>query len=191
MTPAPRAVIVLAVIALAALVVPLGLAALAALALIVAVLVDARAARAQPQLERQTPEVLSRGIPAHLTIRAQAPAGGTVRVRQATPPALAVEPQEGESGIEVSLPTPGQNALLTFPGSAGQQVTASFDGQIFQSCAYLSVLKPDGSTLVSRLGCGAALALPPQTLPGTGIYTVKLDPAGGGTGSATVSITSP
>ncbi|MEP7305931.1 MAG: DUF6531 domain-containing protein [Acidobacteriota bacterium] len=98
---------------------------------------------------------------------------------------------QGESGIEVSLPTPGQNALLTFPGSAGQQVTASFDGQTFQSCAYLSVLKPDGSTLISRLGCGAALALPPQTLPGTGIYTVKLDPAGGGAGSATVSITSP
>ena len=55
MTPAPRAVIALAVIALAALLVPLGLVALAALALVVAVVVDARAAKRQPQVDRQAP----------------------------------------------------------------------------------------------------------------------------------------
>ncbi|MDA0165498.1 DUF58 domain-containing protein [Solirubrobacter ginsenosidimutans] len=103
MTPAPRAVVVLAVIALAALVIPLGLAALAALALLVAVLVDARAARAQPQVERQAPEVLSRGIPVKVIIRAHPPTGGTVRVRQATPPGLTVAPQEGESGLEATI----------------------------------------------------------------------------------------
>jgi len=103
MTPAPRAVVVLAVIALAALIVPLGLAALAALALVVAVIVDARAARRQPQVEREIAEVLSRGIPAQMTIRAQPPAGGTVRLRQATPPALQVEPKEGDGDLRASI----------------------------------------------------------------------------------------
>src|SRR3954471_12809980 len=99
MTPAPRAVIALAVIALAALLVPLGLAALAAVALIVATIVDARTAKHQPQVERQIPEVLSRGIPAQMTVQASAPAGATVRVRQPAPPALTVEPREGDGGL--------------------------------------------------------------------------------------------
>ena len=103
MTPAPRAVVVLAVIALAALLVPLGLVAIAALMLVVAVVVDARAAKREPQVERQAPEVLSRGIPAQITIRAPAPAGGTVRVRQPAPPELTIEPREGDGGLTAEI----------------------------------------------------------------------------------------
>jgi uncharacterized protein (DUF58 family) len=103
MTPAPRAVLVLAVIALSALVLPLGLAAAAAAALIAAVIVDARSARAQPQVDRQAPGVLSRGIHAQFVIRATAPAGGTVRVRQAVPPAVKVEPNEGDGALHATV----------------------------------------------------------------------------------------
>src|SRR4051794_12559738 len=99
MTPAPRAVVVLAVLAFAALLVPVALVALAVVALVVAVVVDARAAKRRPQVDRQVPEVLSRGIPAELKIRALAPTGGFVRVRQPAPPALTVEPREGEGGL--------------------------------------------------------------------------------------------
>ncbi len=103
MTPAPRAVVVLAVIALAALLVPIGLVALAALALVAAVVVDARAAKREPQVDRDVPEVLSRGIPAQMTIRAPSPAGGTVRVRQPAPPVLTIDPREGDGGLSATL----------------------------------------------------------------------------------------
>jgi len=102
-TPAPRAVVVLAVIALAALLVPLGIVAIAALMLVVAVVVDARAAKPEPQVERQSAEVLSRGIPAQITIQAAAPAGGGVRVRQPAPPELTIEPREGEGGLTAQI----------------------------------------------------------------------------------------
>src|SRR5689334_18614906 len=103
MTPAPRAVVALAVIALAALLVPIGFVGLAAIALVVATIVDARAARSQPQVEREVPEVLSRGVPANVIIRAPAPAGGTVRVRQPAPPELTVEPREGDGALRATL----------------------------------------------------------------------------------------
>jgi len=103
LTPAPRAVAALAVIALAALLVPLGVVALAALALVAAVAVDARAARRAPSVHREVPDVLSRGVPAPLTIAARAPAGGRLKVRQAAPPALAIAPREGENGLQAQV----------------------------------------------------------------------------------------
>jgi uncharacterized protein (DUF58 family) len=102
-TPAPRAVIVLAVLALCALVLPIALVALAVVALIAATVVDARAAKHKPQVERQAPEVLSRGVPSTLKIEVPAPAGGSVRVRQAAPAALTIEPREGDGSLEASV----------------------------------------------------------------------------------------
>ena len=87
MSPAPRAVVALAVIALSALLLPLGLCAVLAVALIATVVVDARAARRRVEVVREVPEVLSRGVPAALNVVARAPAGGTVRVRQPAPEA--------------------------------------------------------------------------------------------------------
>lgn len=103
MTPAPRAVVVLAVLALAALIVPIGIVALAVLALVAAVVVDARAARRAPTVSRRAPEVLSRGIPAQLSISAPAPAGGAVRVRQAAPAALEIGPREGDEELRATI----------------------------------------------------------------------------------------
>jgi uncharacterized protein (DUF58 family) len=116
-TPAPRAVIALAVIALAALLVPIGIVGLAALALVVATAVDARAARSRPQVERESPEVLSRGVPAKVIIRAPAPAGGSVRVRQPAPPELTVEPREGDNGLQATL-IAGRRGRHTLPAVA-------------------------------------------------------------------------
>jgi uncharacterized protein (DUF58 family) len=91
------------VIALSALLIPIGFVALAVLALVVATAVDARAARRKPQTERDVPEILSRGVPAELRVRAAPPAGGTVRVRQAAPQSLEIEPREGDGGLGASL----------------------------------------------------------------------------------------
>src|SRR3954452_22359505 len=103
MSPAPRAVVALAVIALSALVLPLGVSILLAVALLAAVGVDARAARRRPAVTRAVPEVLSRGVAAPLRVHAPAPAGGTVRGRQAAPQSLEVRPKEGENGLEATV----------------------------------------------------------------------------------------
>jgi len=102
-SPTPRAAVVLGVIAVAALLVPLGLVVLAAVALLAAVGVDVVAARRAPEVRRDVPEVLSRGVPGELRVRAPAPPGGALRVRQPAPPGLAVEPPEGDGGLEAAV----------------------------------------------------------------------------------------
>ena len=92
MSPAPRAVAILAVLALSALLLPIGLVAVLALALVGATVVDARAARRMPRVAREAPEVLSRGVAAPLRITAAPAAGGTVAFRQPVPANVVVEP---------------------------------------------------------------------------------------------------
>src|SRR4029079_6033498 len=70
LSPAPRAVVALAVLALSALLIPIEAVALLTVALVAAVVVDARAARRRPEVTRTAPEVMSRGIPAPLKITA-------------------------------------------------------------------------------------------------------------------------
>ena len=60
-------------------------------------------ARRRPQIARELPAVLSRGVPVGLRVRVQAPPAVTVRVRQAVPQALALEPREGDGGLEAEL----------------------------------------------------------------------------------------
>jgi uncharacterized protein (DUF58 family) len=91
------------VLALSALVIPIGFVALATVALATATAVDARAARRRPSTERDVPEILSRGVPAELRVRAAPSPGGKVRVRQAAPQSLEIEPREGDGGLEASL----------------------------------------------------------------------------------------
>lgn len=95
MSPAPRAVALLAVLALSALLIPIGVAALLALALLGAVVVDARAARRAPRVTRHAPEVLSRGIRAPLKVSAAPAAGGAVEVRQGAPASVEIAQRQG------------------------------------------------------------------------------------------------
>jgi uncharacterized protein (DUF58 family) len=61
------------------------------------------AARRAPEVRRDVPEVLSRGVPGELRVWAPAPPGGALRVRQPAPPGLAVDPPEGEGGLEAAV----------------------------------------------------------------------------------------
>ncbi len=103
MTPAPRAVLALGAISLSAFILPIGLVALLAFALTVVTIVDARAARRRPEVRRELPEVLSRGVPSTLKINAPAPAGGAVRIRQSAPPSLTLEPREADDRLQSTL----------------------------------------------------------------------------------------
>jgi hypothetical protein len=95
----------------------------------------------------------------------------------------------------VSIATPGQNARLTFSGTAGQVVTALVTNGTFSSYCYafvLSILKPDGTTLATLSSCsGSSGTLSQKTLPTTGTYTFFLNPDTTQTGTATLTLTSP
>ncbi len=100
-------------------------------------------------------------------------------------------------GVPVSITAPGQNARLTFAGTAGQVVTAStanntIPGFCGGPYAYsFSILKPDGSTLVGSASCGESISFGQRTLPVSGTYTLLLDPVEWHTGSITLLLTSP
>jgi len=118
-SPRPRAAILLALIALAGLVVPLGVAALAALALLAAVGLDARAARRRPAVSRRLPSVLSRGVPARLTVEVDDPAAERLTLRQAAPPDLALHPQEARGGLSVEV-VPRRRGRHRLPALGGR-----------------------------------------------------------------------
>jgi subtilisin family serine protease len=98
----------------------------------------------------------------------------------------------GSLPLTVSLATPGQNARLTFTGTAGQSVTLRLtnvtlgtstccDGQLY-------VFRPDGTRLSGPFFFGTNGKTVPLQLPTTGAYTVQLDPQDAATGSVTASL---
>jgi len=94
----------------------------------------------------------------------------------------------GGPPVTVSTTAPGQNARISFFGSANQRISVSITNATFQF-AQLSIVKPDGTTLGNArfIGPGATF-LDTITLPTAGTYAVFLDPNGSATGSATVQI---
>ena len=120
MSPSPRAVVVLGVVALSALAVPPLLAVLAALALLGALAVDVAAARRPPTVERQVPTVMARGVPAPLVLEGRSP-GATVALRQPVPPDLRVEPTDGEGRLDASL-TPLRRGRHVLPAPAARTI---------------------------------------------------------------------
>jgi uncharacterized protein (DUF58 family) len=95
--PTPRAAALLALCAVAA--VPAGwrVAAVAAAAVVAAGMVDALRARRSPRVERAHPPVVARGQPVELSVEVRA--DGPVRVRQALPADVALEPQEANGDL--------------------------------------------------------------------------------------------
>jgi RHS repeat-associated protein len=91
------------------------------------------------------------------------------------------------SGASTALTTtaPGQNARYTFSGSAGQRVSVKTSSNGYPSLPRLSLLRPDGSTLVFPTSTGY---IDPTTLPSSGTYTVVVDPQGADTGSLTLTL---
>ncbi|OQW36993.1 MAG: hypothetical protein A4E19_14765 [Nitrospira sp. SG-bin1] len=93
--------------------------------------------------------------------------------------------------VTPTLTVPGQRARYTFTGTAGQWVNLGLTA-ISISSSTVSLLKPDGTTLVSSSFNTSGGSLDPTTtLPTTGTYTIVVDPAGLATGSMTLTLTSP
>jgi len=82
----------------------------------------------------------------------------------------------------------GQNALFTFSGSASQKISLVVLNSTMGS-ANVSILKPDGSTLVSSFSIASGGGyVDTTTLPVSGTYTIKADPSGTNVGSADLQL---
>lgn len=92
------------------------------------------------------------------------------------------------STVTPTLTVPGQRARYTFTGTAGQWVTLGLSSVSLTSST-VSMLKPDGTTLVSTTISTAGGSLDPTTaLPTTGTYTIVVDPGSTYTGSMTLTL---
>ena len=102
MIPTPRAALILAAMAAAALVIPGPVAALAALAVIVATVVDGFQARETPTASREHPPILSRGVAAEFSVVPDF-STGRLRIRQPAPPDLELAIREVDGPLETTL----------------------------------------------------------------------------------------
>src|SRR6185437_6126463 len=67
----------------------------------------------------------------------------------------------------------GQTGNYTFSGTANEVINLSISG--INSCnTTYTIVKPDGSTLVSNWSCSSQMTFSNQTLPSTGTYTLKI-----------------
>ncbi|MFG3049855.1 RHS repeat-associated core domain-containing protein [Kitasatospora sp. NPDC048239] len=96
----------------------------------------------------------------------------------------------GGAGAALTLSRPGQDGLLSFTGAVGDSLQITFSNTTFVGGGYqLTVVKPDGSTLVDRVTrydqSPYKLSAP---LAAAGAYRVLIDPRAAATGSATVGV---
>jgi hypothetical protein len=98
----------------------------------------------------------------------------------------------GGASASLSVATPGQNARLTFSGTAGRTVTLSASGVTIGTsgcCSTMvSVLRPDGTKLVSPTYVGTNGRTLTMTLSASGTYAVVVDPQGAATGAMTLTL---
>jgi YD repeat-containing protein len=95
----------------------------------------------------------------------------------------------GGAALPLTISSPGQNAKVTFSGTAGHHLSLSISG-VTISLSNVSIYKPDGTLLVSPTGIdtsGGTLEI--LYVPVSGTYTILVDPQGTNTGNMTLTLT--
>jgi hypothetical protein len=95
----------------------------------------------------------------------------------------------GGAGVPVTTTVPGQNALFTFDGTAGQRVSVNLTSSTYTS-SKLRIYNPDSTLLFpTALTFGTAgTFVEPKLLGQTGTYTIQVDPVQRVTGGVTVQV---
>jgi YD repeat-containing protein len=125
--------------------------------------------------------------------------GSTTLTLYNVPPDVAASIAVDGSPVTVTTTTPGQRAILTFSGSAGQPVSlnVSFGGGMTDPACNLfwlvMILSPDGTELnfPYDVACGSLYSSGVLVLPATGAYTITLAPGSVSVGSATLTLYTP
>ncbi|WDH34138.1 Ig-like domain-containing protein [Pseudomonas chlororaphis] len=94
------------------------------------------------------------------------------------------------SALTVTTTAEGQNASVTFSGTSGQTATVHLANNSM-GLVWVTLKKPDNTTLTSNSSSSASFSLSSQTLPTTGTYKVYIDPSAANVGSINVSVTNP
>ena len=118
--------------------------------------------------------------------------GAATLALYSVPPDVAGTLAVGGAPVSVTMATPGQNARFVFAGVAGQRVSLGLSqvtvGTSTCCSMKLSVVKPDGTSLLYPSYVGTRPVTLGLQLPVTGVYAIVLDPQGADTGSATVTL---
>lgn len=116
---------------------------------------------------------------------------GTLKLYD-VPPDVSGTITAGGAAVPVTTTVPGQNANLTFSGTVGQRVSLGISGVSLSggttNYASVLILKPDGNTLASTSSIISTGFIDLQTLPTTGTYTVRFDPANTSVGNGTLTL---
>jgi YD repeat-containing protein len=91
----------------------------------------------------------------------------------------------GDSSVNVSISTPGQNGTLTFAGTSAHRYSLKASSGPSGS---VSLVRPDGSTQASLTSGALAAFMEPQTLATTDTYSLKVDPTNAATGSLALTL---
>jgi hypothetical protein len=94
----------------------------------------------------------------------------------------------------VIIDKPGQDARLTFEGTAGQRISLGVSGVNFGGgigIVEVSLLRSDGTTFASKLVGGLGMGIHPDPLPDTGTYTIVVNPKEAKTVSLTLTLSEP
>jgi hypothetical protein len=92
-------------------------------------------------------------------------------------------PSDG-SATTVSTGTPGQNAVLSFSGTAGQRVYLKASSVSYSPYVTINLRSPSGATVASAVSA----SIDTQTLASSGTYTILIDPAKEATGNITLRL---
>lgn len=94
----------------------------------------------------------------------------------------------GGSAVTVTISVPGQNAGVTFSGTAGQAVSLNLTNVTISSST-VSISKPDSTNLVGPTFVGTSGSfIDTKTLPTTGTYTILINPLNNYTGNMTLTL---
>jgi RHS repeat-associated protein len=102
----------------------------------------------------------------------------------------AVTPTQAGAAVKIATGTPGQDAAVTFSGTAGQRIFVQASNWSYAAAAssWLYLDSPAGGQVTSADFTGNGyLDMGQTTLPQTGTYTAAWNPAYGAIGSATLT----
>jgi RHS repeat-associated protein len=134
------------------------------------------------------------GQPVVVTVGGQLQSEGTFTVAAGL---VGINPSLDGTPASVTISSSGQSAPLIFYGNAGQIVSSLFSNYAFPNGTWdrvtLSIVRSDGATIgssdiYSNSIFGTKLFEPPITLPSTDIYTLRITPSSGSTGSASLRL---